>query len=181
MSCRTCLKHLSFFKNFSPTNASRFCLVISFCEKLGVLTDRTRPRGEFELRISSDALEMYTCRHVQIHYDNPIFRGYVMANDGDEKDKRVKDGRDWADFPPVPLSDKGDQVFCPAFDRRIDDGLCWECCMAEQGGPTDTAAQLRRWVAESQRFASIAEFQQVCALCPHCAWRPSASAGSGGG
>src|SRR5437870_2473886 len=47
------------------------------------------------------------------------------------------------------------RVFCPAFARVIDDGLCWECCMAGHGGPTDTAEELRRWIAESGRFASV--------------------------
>jgi hypothetical protein len=74
-------------------------------------------------------------------------------------------------FPPAAVNDESGRVFCPAFDRVIDDGLCWECCMAGQGGPTDTAEALRRWVARSGRYASVAEFQQVCADCPHCAWR----------
>ena len=94
-----------------------------------------------------------------------------MANNGDEKDNLAKGGRDLADFPAIPMGDKGNQVFCPAFDRHIDIGLCWECCMADQGGPTDTAVQLRNWIVDSQRFASIAEFQKVCALCEHCVWR----------
>jgi hypothetical protein len=76
-------------------------------------------------------------------------------------------------FPPAPVNDEAGRVFCPAFGRVIDDGLCWECCMAEQGGPTDTAEDLRRWLAGSGRFASVAEFQQMCAGCPHCAWRPA--------
>jgi hypothetical protein len=42
-----------------------------------------------------------------------------------------------AEFPPAPVNDEAGRVFCPAFGRVIDDGLCWECCMAEHGGPTD--------------------------------------------
>jgi uncharacterized protein (TIGR02996 family) len=76
-------------------------------------------------------------------------------------------------FPRAPANDEPGRVFCPAFARVIDDGLCWECCMADQGGPTSTAEELRRWVARSGRFASVADFQQVCAGCPHCAWRPA--------
>lgn len=39
-------------------------------------------------------------------------------------------------FPPKQVNDNAGRVFCPAFDRVIDDGLCWECCMADHGGPT---------------------------------------------
>jgi hypothetical protein len=80
-------------------------------------------------------------------------------------------------FPPPPVNGEAGRVSCPALGRVIDDGLCWECCMAGHGGPTDTAEELRRWVASSGRFASVADFQRVCASCPHCAWRP---AGTGG-
>ena len=74
-------------------------------------------------------------------------------------------------FPPKPVNDEAGRVFCPAFSRVIDDGLCWECCMADHGGPTDTAEALRRWVVTSGQFESVADFQRVCAECPHCAWR----------
>jgi uncharacterized protein (TIGR02996 family) len=75
-------------------------------------------------------------------------------------------------FPPNPVNDVAGRVFCPAFARVIDDGLCWESWMADHGGPTDRAEELRRWVTRSGRFASISDFQGVCAGCPHCAWRP---------
>lgn len=78
-------------------------------------------------------------------------------------------------FPPNPVNDEAGRVFCPAFARIIDDGLCWECCMADHGGPTSTAEELRQWVARSGRFASVTAFQEVCAGCPHCAWRSAAS------
>jgi uncharacterized protein (TIGR02996 family) len=78
-------------------------------------------------------------------------------------------------FPPNPVNGVEGRVFCPAFARVIDDGLCWECCMADHGGPTSTAEELRRWVAESGRFASVGAFQEVCAGCAHCAWRPAGS------
>jgi hypothetical protein len=76
-------------------------------------------------------------------------------------------------FPPKPVNDDAGRVFCPAFGRVIDDGLCWECCMADHGGPTDTAEALRRWVVTSGQFESVADFQRVCAGCPQCAWRPT--------
>jgi len=81
-------------------------------------------------------------------------------------------------FPRAPVNDEAGRVFCPAFAGVIDDGLCWECSMADHGGPTDTAEELRRWVRSSGRFASVAEFQQVCAGCPHCPWRASAEGNS---
>jgi hypothetical protein len=83
-----------------------------------------------------------------------------------------------ADFPGGSGNDDPDQVHCPAFGQRIAYGLCWECCMADNGGPTDTAEQLRQWVARSGRFRSVADFQRVCAGCPHCAWRPPGSCDS---
>ena len=81
-------------------------------------------------------------------------------------------------FPAAPVNEEAGRVWCPAFGWVIDDGLCWECCMADHGGPTDTAEELRRWVAASGRFASVADFQRVCASCPHCAWRLPESQGS---
>lgn len=59
---------------------------------------------------------------------------------------------------------------CPALERVIDGGLCWELAMAEHGGPVDAADDLRRWVAES-KYRTIAEFQSVCEGCSHCPWR----------
>jgi uncharacterized protein (TIGR02996 family) len=79
-------------------------------------------------------------------------------------------------FPHYPVNGVESRVFCPAFAQVIDDGLCWECCMADQGGPTSTAEQLRCWVAESGRIASVRTFQEVCASCPNCAWRPATPA-----
>src|SRR5262249_39772943 len=46
-------------------------------------------------------------------------------------------------FPSNPVNDAEERVFCPAFALVIDDGPCWECSMADQGGPTDTAEELR--------------------------------------
>jgi hypothetical protein len=76
-------------------------------------------------------------------------------------------------FPPLPVNEEAQRVFCPAFGQSIDDGLCWECSMADQGGPGTTAEELRRWVAASGRFSSIADFQRVCARCRYCPWRDS--------
>jgi hypothetical protein len=73
-------------------------------------------------------------------------------------------------FPPLPVNDEAGRVFCPAFGHYIDNGLCYECSMADIIGPTDTAEQLRRWVAVSGRFGSVADFQRVCASCPYCPW-----------
>ncbi len=72
-------------------------------------------------------------------------------------------------FPPPPVNDERHRWHCPAFGRVIDDGLCWECSMADHGGPTDTAEELRQWVAYTT-YGTIAGFQTVCAGCPHCPW-----------
>jgi hypothetical protein len=74
-------------------------------------------------------------------------------------------------FLPAPAVDEAGRVWRPAFGPVIDGGLCWERCMADRGGPADTADALRRWVTASGRFASVGDFQQVCAGCPHSTWR----------
>src|SRR5437763_1881526 len=83
-----------------------------------------------------------------------------------ERGRSAAEGFAVDNFPPNPENDEAGRVFCPAFGHVIDDGLCWECCMADQGGPTDTAEALREWVATSGRFKSVADFQRVCAGCP---------------
>ncbi len=82
-------------------------------------------------------------------------------------------------FPPHPLNDGEGCWFCPGFGQVVDDGLCWECSMADQGGPTDTAEELRLWVKRSGRFGSIGEFQEICAKCIHCPWREPTKDDSG--
>lgn len=77
-----------------------------------------------------------------------------------------------ATSPQLPEQDASDRWHCPAFDRVIESGLCWECSMAGHGGPSDTAEWLRRWAAGS-RFGSVAGFQAVCAGCPHRPWHQS--------
>ena len=80
----------------------------------------------------------------------------------------------WLDQPPWWPTDhlrEGPEAWlCPALGQVVAAGLCWECCMAGHGGPTDTAEWLSGWVAGSGRFPSLAEFQRVCASCAHCAW-----------
>src|SRR5437879_1342547 len=76
-------------------------------------------------------------------------------------------------FPPAWINSLADRVPCPAFGKTIDAGLCWECAMADHGGPTDTAESLRRWIAETNRFSSVTDFQKVCAKCRYCPWQPA--------
>lgn len=61
---------------------------------------------------------------------------------------------------------------CPAVGKVIPDGLCWEYCFADDGGPTDTAAELKAWIAASGRFSSLSGFHEVCRTCAHCQWSP---------
>lgn len=70
----------------------------------------------------------------------------------------------------LPTTDEPQEWHCPALGRIIDHGLGWECCFADQGGPTDTAAWLKDWISISERFRSLEEFHQVCADCKHCQW-----------
>jgi hypothetical protein len=65
-----------------------------------------------------------------------------------------------------------DEWFCPAVERRIADGLCWEYCFAGCGGPVDAARNLRRWIEDSNRFSSLEDFHEVCRTCEHCQWSP---------
>ncbi|WP_147431326.1 hypothetical protein [Azonexus fungiphilus] len=73
--------------------------------------------------------------------------------------------------PPSPLgaTEKGGW-YCPAVQKVISAGLCWEYCFADLGGPTDTAAELKAWIAKSGRLSSLSEFHEVCHVCPHCQW-----------
>jgi hypothetical protein len=73
-------------------------------------------------------------------------------------------------FPLPAVNAPESRYFCPAFGQVIDDGFCWECCMAGRGGPTDTAADLQAWIARTDCFESLADFQEVCGQCSHCAW-----------
>ncbi|WP_219836084.1 hypothetical protein [Paenibacillus sp. R14(2021)] len=60
--------------------------------------------------------------------------------------------------------------FCPAVERVISEGLCWEYCFANNGGPTDTAQELDLWIRNTKKYKSIEEFQMVCDKCKHCQW-----------
>ena len=60
--------------------------------------------------------------------------------------------------------------YCPAVEKEIEHGLCWEYCFAGIGGPTDTAYELNRWVKLTKKFKDIEDFQKVCEKCIHCQW-----------
>lgn len=60
--------------------------------------------------------------------------------------------------------------FCPAVERVIDEGKCWEYCFADNGGPIDTANELDLWIHKTKKFKNIEDFQQVCDRCTHCQW-----------
>ena len=60
--------------------------------------------------------------------------------------------------------------FCPAVERVISHAQCWEYCFADQGGPTDASNDLKRWIYQTSKFTSLANFHDVCATCIHCQW-----------
>jgi hypothetical protein len=60
--------------------------------------------------------------------------------------------------------------YCPAAQKVIAEGLCWEYCFADMGSPTDTASELKTWIAKSGRFSSLEGFHEICRTCPHCQW-----------
>ena len=57
--------------------------------------------------------------------------------------------------------------FCPAVEKMIDAGLCWEYVFANGGGPTDTANELKEWIKTNDKFSSLKEFHLVCKKCEH--------------
>jgi hypothetical protein len=63
-----------------------------------------------------------------------------------------------------------DLWYCPAVEKEIAHGLCWEYCFAEIGGSVDTAYQLDRWIETTKKFKNIDDFHNVCEKCIHCQW-----------
>ncbi len=63
-----------------------------------------------------------------------------------------------------------DSWYCPAIEKEIDCGLCWEYCFATIGGPADITYELNRWIELSKRFTDIEDFHKVCKKCIHCQW-----------
>lgn len=65
---------------------------------------------------------------------------------------------------------ESDSWFCPAVEKEIEHGLCWEYCFADIGGPADTAYELRRWIELTKKFMNIEDFHKLCEKCVHCQW-----------
>lgn len=63
-----------------------------------------------------------------------------------------------------------DRWYCPATEKEINWGLCWEYCFADMGGPLDTACALKRWIKLSKKFKNVEDFHKVCETCIHCQW-----------
>jgi hypothetical protein len=61
-----------------------------------------------------------------------------------------------------------DEWLCPAIEKAIPNGLCWEYCFADICGPMDTTTELRMWIIKSGKFKNIEDFHKVCEKCPHC-------------
>lgn len=68
------------------------------------------------------------------------------------------------------VHEEENEWFCPAVEKVIDEGLCWEYCFADNGGPIDTAQELDLWIQDTKKFRNIEEFQMVCDRCTHCQW-----------
>jgi len=71
---------------------------------------------------------------------------------------------------PRMVETSSEEYFCPALERQISSGLCWEYSFAEQGAPTDAADELRRLARKSPKFDSIKKFQNYCETCRFCSW-----------
>ena len=63
-----------------------------------------------------------------------------------------------------------DSWYCPAIEKKLDYGLCWEYCFAEFGGPTDTTYELNKWIALTKKYIDVKDFHNVCKKCIHCQW-----------
>jgi hypothetical protein len=63
--------------------------------------------------------------------------------------------------------------YCPATEKEIAWGLCWEYCFVDIGGPIDTENELKRWIKLTKKFKDIEEFHKVCENCIHCQWARS--------
>lgn len=64
-----------------------------------------------------------------------------------------------------------DSWYCTAMEKKIDCGLCWEYCFVDNGGPTDTANELKKWIEKTNKFKSVNEFHEVCGDCVYCQWK----------
>lgn len=87
-----------------------------------------------------------------------------VPEEGFERNGYVAFWNEWA----RRRNDKTDDYFCPATSKKIDEGLCWEYCFAEQGGPIDTTDKLKRWIAETAKYRNLQDFHNVCKICIHC-------------
>ncbi|VBB09171.1 Hypothetical protein LUCI_4457 [Lucifera butyrica] len=58
--------------------------------------------------------------------------------------------------------------YCPALNRKISDGLCWEYYFAGRGGPKDTMVELSNWISKSKKYKDIgAAFHEICEACKY--------------
>lgn len=63
-----------------------------------------------------------------------------------------------------------DRWYCPATEKEIDWGLCWEYCFVDIGGSIDTALALKRWIELTMKFKDVEDFHKVCEKCIYCQW-----------
>ena len=63
-----------------------------------------------------------------------------------------------------------DLWYCPAVQKEIYHGLCWEYCFADMCGPIDTAYELKMWIKQTRKFKDIEDFHKICEKCEHCQW-----------
>lgn len=62
----------------------------------------------------------------------------------------------------------GDEYwFCPAIEKVIPHGLCWEYYFAGRGGPADTEDDLISWLVQSKKFDNLESFEEECKRCPY--------------
>ena len=59
---------------------------------------------------------------------------------------------------------------CPALEKRIPEGMCWEYAMANRGGPPDALKELEQLIQTHERLKSLDHFQSFCQECQHKPW-----------
>lgn len=68
------------------------------------------------------------------------------------------------------VEESNNSWFCPGTGDVIAEGLCWEYCFAENGGPIDTTEKLNAWIQQTKKYKDISEFHKVCENCTSCQW-----------
>lgn len=89
----------------------------------------------------------------------------------ERKKKKQKECNSSKEGAPKDINIVPDEMYyCPAMEKKISEGLCWEHCFAGSIGPKDTMKQLQKYIEHSKRFKDFKDFHKICSTCKHCQW-----------